>query len=98
MSSANANSSEVKRKELMLGKFNSLAVEFDKEVTIIPNKNKSYSLSTEDGFLEIKAYSNPIIQKDGKTKRINKKTGKAYVTRTVPKGLQQKHTRTTTER
>ncbi len=85
MSNASANSS---KKELTLVSLNSIAVEFDKEITIIPNKNiKPYLFSTEQGISEINAYSNPAIQKNGKTKRVNKKTGKSYVTRTIPKRL-----------
>ena len=89
MSYANADSSRKERKSIMLGGLYSLAVEFDKEVTIIPNsKNKPYIFSEENGLSEITAYNNSLKKENGKIKRINKKTGRPYVCREIPKGLE----------
>lgn len=88
MSSANANSSNEERKELEIVAFNSTAFEFDNEVVIIPPENTTYTF--ELGLKEIAVYSNGKEEKDGKTTRINPKTGKPYITRTIPKRLEQK--------
>ena len=88
MSNANANSS--KRKGLVLGKLNPIAVKFDKEIIIIPNKNDSFVFDISEGYTEITSYNNGVIEKDGKVTRINNKTGKAYNTRTVSKRIEKR--------
>ena len=97
MSYANADSSKNEKKSITLGGLYSIAIEFDKEVTIIPNKNKPYLFSEEKGLSEIKAFDNAINkdEKTGKTIRINNKTGRPYTTRTISKRLDTKKLNTT---
>lgn len=86
MSSANANSSKKSTKELELVTMCSVEGPFSEKGNFIPEKNVAYSF--EMGEKEIKVYNNELKKgKDGKTKRINSKTGKAYVTRTVSKRI-----------
>ena len=84
MSYASANSSKKATKALELGELNPIAVKIDNNVKVIPTGNKSYVFSVEKGFSEITAYTNGLDKgKNGETKRINKKSGKAYKTRSV---------------
>ena len=86
MSSANANSSKKSTKELELVMMRSARGPFSELGNFIPENDAKFFY--ELGEKEIKVYNNELKKgKDGKTKRINSKTGKAYVTRTVSKRI-----------